>query len=93
MNVVEKFTIDGDYIIRETVQNIKDDISTVRRDIVMDKATFKECYKKWILEDEEAILMGTLKVAETLEQEPTNAITLKGICECANPEQDAGSKR
>ena len=65
MNVAEKFYIDGDYIVRETVQTIKDNIATVKTDIVMDKATFKECYKKWILEDnEEVILSGTLKADE-----------------------------
>lgn len=65
VNVREKFYIDGDYIVRETVQYIKDNIATVRTDIVMDKATFKECYKKWILEDgEEAILSETLKADE-----------------------------
>lgn len=69
------FYINDDYVIKESIIDPKRNIG--QEEIVMDKKTFKECYKKWILEDdEEAILSGTLKADEVSEQKPTDTDTI-----------------
>lgn len=40
-------------IIKETCISVDNDIVAAKQEVVMDKKTFKECYKKWILEEED----------------------------------------
>jgi len=47
------FYINDDCIVKESMIDSKRNIAQV--EVVMDKKTFKECYKKWILEDKENI--------------------------------------
>ena len=44
---------DSNCVIKETCVSVNDGLMTSKLEVVMDKKTFKECYKKWILEEED----------------------------------------
>ena len=53
------FYINDDCVIKRSIIDPKRNIG--QEEIVMDKKTFKECYKKWILEDKENISISSEK--------------------------------
>ena len=53
------FYINDDCVVKESIIDPKRNIG--QEEIVIDKKTFKECYKKWILEDKENISISSEK--------------------------------
>lgn len=66
MSDLLNFYINDDCVVKESIIDPKRNIG--QEEIVMDKKTFKECYKKWVLEDKENISFSSEKSKDDIEE-------------------------